>query len=490
MTANAPRRLISSPENLTIVVGTAVVATAVALVALGMDLLRFDVIVGILTVLALTLAAVPALRWVANAEGDPSFGSILVWAWLLKIVGTLIRYFVLTVIYHDNGDAGVYTAGGAIFMEAYRKGRFIFTIPELESRGPETMRIAIIVGFIYMITGASRYAASFVFAGLCFTGQILMYRAFRHGVPESEPRRYALLLLFIPSMLFWPSSVGKEALMVFFIGIVSYGAAVLLTPPVKFLGLPIFMIGAGGLFFVRPHMALIAIAALGFANAVSTVVGFAGEKDKKASSRSFAIKMVALVVLIGAAGVATTQLGKVLGDGTTGADGISGVLARTKSQTGEGGSQFEPPAVAGPADLPNAIVTVLFRPFPWEAHSLNSVIAAGEGLLLGGLLVVGRRRVLAWARALRTRPYLVFAAAFALIFIVAFSYIGNFGILARQRTQMLPLALTLLGLSPAVRTRSSWFGGKPVTAEPVADASSPLQSQPSLSGRLPRSESQ
>lgn len=409
-----------------------------------MDLLNFDVIVGALTALVLGLVSIPALRWVARAENDPRLLPILYWGLGLKFVFTLVRYFVITVVYADNGDAPVYSAGGAILMDLYRKGIFVLEVPGLESRGAETNRIAVVVGLIYLVTGYSRYAASFVFSWLCFGGEILMIRAFSRGVPDGDLRRYAALVLLFPSMLFWPSSIGKEALMVFCVGVASYGAAQLLGRQVKASGIGLFVLGGAGLFFIRPHMSLIAILALALAAALSTVAGFSNTEDKKASSRGFAVRMVAVILLIGGAGVATTQLSAVLGDGADG--GLGGVLARTKGQTAEGGSQFAPPAVDSPAKIPMAVVTVLFRPFPWEARSMNSLIASGEGLLLAGLFLAGRRRVLQWIRSIAKRPFLVYGAAYALAFIFAFSYIGNFGILARQRTQMIPLALLMVAM--------------------------------------------
>lgn len=441
--------LFATHDRRVLAVGLGVVGVVTLTIAVGLDVLNFDVIVGLLTLLVLVLITIPMLRWVARVENNPRLLTIMYWGFGLKIVFTLVRYFVITVVYSDNGDAGVYSAGGAILMDLYRRGIFVLEVPELATRGAETNRIAVVVGLIYMVTGYSRYAASFVFSWLCFLGQILMIRAFARGVPDGDLRRYASLVLLFPSMLFWPSSIGKEALMVFSVGLASYGAAQLLGSQVKATGIGIFALGTAGLFFIRPHMSLIAILALGFAAAVSTVVGFSSEKDKKASSRGFAVRVIAVVILIAGAGVATTQLSEVLGDGADG--GLSGVLARTKGQTAEGGSQFVPPAVSSPAQIPMAILTVLFRPFPWEAHSMNSLIASGEGLLLAGLFAVSRRRALQWIRSIAKRPYLVYGAAYALAFIFAFSYIGNFGILARQRTQMIPLALLTLAMPVAPR---------------------------------------
>jgi hypothetical protein len=44
-----------------------------------------------------------------------------------------------------------------------------------------------------------------------------------------------------------------------------------------------------------------------------------------------------------------------------------------------------------------------------------------------------------------------FAAAYSVGFVMAFANIGNFGILVRQRTQLLPLFLVLLCLPPVAK---------------------------------------
>jgi hypothetical protein len=55
-------------------------------------------------------------------------------------------------------------------------------------------------------------------------------------------------------------------------------------------------------------------------------------------------------------------------------------------------------------------------------------------------------------RSFRRLPYVTFVVVYGLLFIVAFSSIGNFGILARERCQLLPFFLVLLAV-PGVRTR-------------------------------------
>ena len=51
----------------------------------------------------------------------------------------------------------------------------------------------------------------------------------------------------------------------------------------------------------------------------------------------------------------------------------------------------------------------------------------------------------------RNHAYLVFALAYAPIFIYAFSAVGNFAIVGRQRAQLYPFIFVLLALPAATR---------------------------------------
>ena len=43
-------------------------------------------------------------------------------------------------------------------------------------------------------------------------------------------------------------------------------------------------------------------------------------------------------------------------------------------------------------------------------------------------------------------PYVAFAVSYTLMFVFAFSAVSNFGILTRQRTQVLPVRLVLIAV--------------------------------------------
>jgi hypothetical protein len=118
----------------------------------------------------------------------------------------------------------------------------------------------------------------------------------------------------------------------------------------------------------------------------------------------------------------------------------------TREQTSQGNSQFQAPKKGGLSQLPLGIVTLLFRPFPWEASSGQSVFASLEGVFLIALFIRGRRRLANVLRYARSHAYIVFSLVYALIFIYAFSAIGNFAIVGRQRAQLFPFVFVFLAI--------------------------------------------
>ncbi len=71
--------------------------------------------------------------------------------------------------------------------------------------------------------------------------------------------------------------------------------------------------------------------------------------------------------------------------------------------------------------------------------------------MLLGLFVWSLPRMVTLPRLMLRRPYVTFALTYTLGFVIAFANIGNFGILARQRSQLLPLFAVLLCLPPVRR---------------------------------------
>ena len=119
---------------------------------------------------------------------------------------------------------------------------------------------------------------------------------------------------------------------------------------------------------------------------------------------------------------------------------------QTQRLTSEGGSAFQTSSKGGLSSLPLGIVTLLFRPFPFEVHSPQGLFASLEGVVLLGLFVQSRRRLRHLVSLALRHTYLILVVVYSLIFIYAFSVISNFGIVSRQRAQLYPFFLVLLAL--------------------------------------------
>lgn len=219
-------------------------------------------------------------------------------------------------------------------------------------------------------------------------------------------------------------------------------------------------LGALGTSTIRPHLTVLLAAGVLTAQAFRPVGDQAIGVLRKAAG---------LVVLVGAGAILATQSAEFLGIEDLDVGSVVGVIDWASEQTEQGGSSFTPVPLTDLLGVPAALVTMFFRPFLWEARSVPMLLQSLEGILILGLSWRYRASLRQVPRQLRVNPYVIFAVVYALAFVLAFAGFGNFGILARQRTLMIPLALVMLALpvrQPAVepldevldRPRSSVFG--------------------------------
>jgi hypothetical protein len=108
-----------------------------------------------------------------------------------------------------------------------------------------------------------------------------------------------------------------------------------------------------------------------------------------------------------------------------------------------GGSAFTPPDMTTPLGLLLAIPSVLFRPYPWEIHNLAALAAGIESLVLLALLI-WKRKALALPFRLPPDPFVIFLVLEVLFTLLLLNTMGNIGLLARQRTQLLPFLFAWL----------------------------------------------
>jgi hypothetical protein len=184
---------------------------------------------------------------VVRREPDRFIAKVLVAAVLAKAGGTIAYYTVLRTLY-EGGDADGYVRVGRQLAPMIRSG----TLPD-HATETGTRFMEFLAGLVFALLGPNELVAYAVFSALAFVGMYLFLQAFRMAVPEGDHRRYAVLVLLLPTMLFWPSTVGKEPWLVFTLGLAAYGAARILRA--ERWGLLLVAAGGAGIFAIRPHMA-------------------------------------------------------------------------------------------------------------------------------------------------------------------------------------------------------------------------------------------
>lgn len=389
-------------------------------------------VIGIIVVAAGIAAGAILLRRALARQPSPFVRWAIVLGLGVKLAGSMARYFVIGDLYGSRGDFNRYFENGVRIAAQLRSG----VIPD-EATAVSTPFMDFVTGVIYVVIPANIIIGFLVFAVLSFVGAYLFLRAFQIALPDGDHRRFAAGVFFLPTMVFWPSSIGKEAWLVFTLGVAAYGAARILRR--ENFGYVPLLLGTAGAFQVRPHMG--ALFALCFAGAF--MLRFRDPEVKKG-----AVGWVLGLVLVGlGAGYAASNFGDELPrDESVDGSATDQVFAETDRRTSQGGSGFASRPVRSPGDFVHASITVPFRPFPFEAHNRQAQVTSLEGVLLLGLVAISLPRLVSLPRALLRRPYVAMCAAYCTGFIIAFSNVGNFGILTRQRAQLLPFLLVLLCL--------------------------------------------
>jgi hypothetical protein len=414
----------------------------------------YDVIGAYVVFIGLLLISLPIVIAIGRRDPDPRILRVVKWALFLKLLGGVFRYLVVSELYSGFGDSALYHRAGLQLSALFRDGVYHADIGPVIGTG----FIDIVTGVVYTLIGPTKIGGFIFFSWLGFWGLLLFYRAFCIGIPNGDRFRYALLIFFMPSMIFWPSATGKDAWMMFALGLCAYGVARIHVR--RWGGFIVLALGLLASVMARPHVAAIVMVAL-------TASYLFRRSPQRQSPVGPVAKVIGIVVLVALTGLVLRQAESYLNvDSLTNQETITELQDYTRKQTTTGFSKFETPEKGGASSLPLGIVTLLFRPFPWEATSGQSLFASLEGVLLIALFVRGRRRLKSLFRVARDHAPVVFALVYAPIFIYAFSAVGNFAIVGRQRAQLYPFIFVLLALPAAARVKRRSTGPRSLVATP------------------------
>ena len=359
-----------------------------------------------------------------------------------RVVAAGAYFWVGLFVYGGNIDALDYWTVGLQRMQQFSEAGWAAFPPPYSS----TNVVYNLCGIIMLMTGNALPTLFVIFALAALLGAYFFYRAFCLAFPHGNRGLYGLLVVLLPSILFWSSGVSKDSLTQLFIGISAYGFA-RVVKNLNFWAILICITGIAGTSVVRPH--------IGAMLAASILVPFALSLTK-GRLMTTAAKILLLPGLVAGTLFMVSQAGTFVGmEGSEFQSGIA-TLDRQNKDTKVGGSSF-----SGGQSLTVRVVEgplLLFRPFPWEVHNVMSGFSALEGM--GLLILFWRKRRECWALVRDWREaYVGFVLLFALLFFIIFGAASsNFGIVSRQRVMLLPIVLMLLCAKRLITTAPSARG--------------------------------
>lgn len=246
-------------------------------------------------------------------------------------------------------------------------------------------------------------------------------------------KRLATLIVFLPSVSFWSSAIGKDAVSFLAMGLALW-AALQLNKRILLMFVAIVT-----MLIVRPHMAGMMIIAL----AMSVMF------DKKSSS--FKRISLGLVAIAGAAAMVPFALEYAGVSDPSSSEALMDYVENRQSYNMEGGGGVD---IAN-MSLPMQLFTYMFRPIIFEARSITALAAAIDNLILLYLFIIGVYALIKKRSQNFTENRKFMWVYVILAWVVLAMTTANLGIAIRQKWMFAPMLIFLLiSLAGKNRNRS------------------------------------
>jgi hypothetical protein len=372
----------------------------------------------------------PIILRVSHAENNPWLVRILTASLLLHLFAAPLQIWVVDHFYNGIADWLRYDSQGSFLASSYR--HFDFSVPGKRLVGDGM--VSAIAASVFAIIGVNQVGAFLIFSFWAWLGLLFFYRAFSLTFAGASHRRYAILLFFLPSLIFWTADVSKEAIMTLSLGLAAFGAAKILAR--RRGGFVLLVIGAviGGA--VRPNELLLLLA--GFC--IALMILPAGPRRTLGGVRRVGA-MAFLCALLGLSIYFTLHFLRSSG----GSFSLQQISTTDKGSTAGFGSSnvnYSP----GPKGFLHDVFTVLLDPLGYNAHGNGERLASVENLVILGVILSSWRQLRIVVRASFARPYVLLSVIYSLGFIYTFAALGNLGLITRERTLLFPLLLVVLSI--------------------------------------------
>ncbi len=366
----------------------------------------------------------------AHTEQDPWLVKVMTIALILHLICAPGQIWVVDHVYKGISDWNRYTHVGATLAPNFR--HFDFSLAGANVRQiVNDGSVSIATGVVMAIVGLNLIATFMVFSFLSFVGAIFFYRAFTTTFPHADTHRYAYMVFFMPSLIFWTSDVSKESIMMFALGLVAFGAAKLFTRQRGAIALIVPGVAIG--YYIRPNELLLVLA--GFA--IAMMLPSEGVRRNMGGIR----RAASLVFLSGLVVISWLLTVRYLHGGTNSLNQV----ASNNNGTGLGfGSSVS--YSNSPAAFPRDVFNVLFNPLLFKAHGNAQRVAGLENTLIIVLILCSLRQLRILPRVAFARPYVMMCVVYTAAFCYTFAALGNLGLIERERVMLLPFFLVPLAI--------------------------------------------
>ena len=287
-----------------------------------------------------------------------------------------------------------------------------------------TDAVTFITAFFSNILRLSFLGTSLIYNIFGFIGLMAFDAALRFAVfkKKRNVRLLAKLIIFLPSVSFWSAGLGKDSLAFLSAGMILWAA--LNFKERVWVMVPSVLI----MLLVRPHIAGILI--------LSLTVSIIMQKRVSPIFRVlYGVLAIAVSLYLVPIGLKYTNLENV-----ESTEEVQKYIANRARNNMEGGGSVD----ISKMSVPLKVVTYLFRPLPFEAHSIFSFAASLDNVVLLYLFIVGMSETVK-KRYKSTGENRVFMWTYSLfcLFILSGST-ANLGISVRQKWMFTPMLIFLM----------------------------------------------
>ncbi len=343
------------------------------------------------------------LNFLGKRIGLTTIKSLSIYLW-----HTFFAFVYMVFSFYDGADSiGYYYAG------VYEKPTF--------SLG--THFIEVLCMYLYNLFNLSYLGIFLIFNIFGTIGLLAFFGALSKVVLYQDIfyRRLAFFVILLPSISFWSVAIGKDSIAFMSVGLALWALQNL----EKRLKLMLFAIII--MFFIRPHIATIMTGSL--------LLVFLFNQKNTLVSRVFLI-LSGTIIFIFMSNIILRKFNIEMSSVSSVLEYIE--LRQTYNQNGGGGIDISS------MNIIEQLFTYIFRPLPFEAHSISSFLASIDNLLLLFLFIYF---ITTWFRNKIDPKYkqsLIFIYSFVLVSsVILASTTANLGIAVRQKWMFMPFLIYL-----------------------------------------------